>query len=497
MKLKINICLNTQEEGYAIVEKIHQGSPYLVVPVTMMVEGVHSGNHGPLLHKIEDLGMFPNSWNGIPVVVNHPTDADGIAISANSPDIIDNEMVGRIYNTKVDGTKLRAEAWVNEAKLDEVFADFLVNIKEGKPIEVSTGMFVEEEKQEGVWHNEENYIAIARNIRPDHLALLTDAEGACSIDDGCGIRNNKEGENKMEIKKAVQALQSEGYSIQRIGNYAEQGYRELMDLVYDKLSSMGSQNVWYYLEELYEDSLVYSKSGDADPVMYKQGYKITDGKIEFVGEPVEVKKEIKYVVMEKSSKMKRTKFGSISNNKKQKQEVNMSKKVETPCCEDLVDELIANERTKWDVGNKEWMLTLEEDVLQKMIPEKEKEPEPVVNSESKKETVVKIEKEDKPGDGIELLSAEDKAALAYGRKQLKERRNTMIKGIQDNAGKEIWPDEVLATYDEDTLERVFNSVRKDEIVDYSLNGNTELTSNEQEVLYPAGVMDEEIKQGKE
>jgi len=53
---------------------------------------------------------------------------------------------------------------------------------------------------------------------------------------------------------------------------------------------------------------------------------------------------------------------------------------------------------------------------------------------------------------VEALSDEDKAALAYGHKQLKARRDTMIKGIQDNAGKDpYWPDEKLNAFDEDTL----------------------------------------------
>jgi len=44
---------------------------------------------------------------------------------------------------------------------------------------------------EGVW-NEEEYHSIVRNYRPDHLALLPGAIGACSWEDGCGIRANKD-----------------------------------------------------------------------------------------------------------------------------------------------------------------------------------------------------------------------------------------------------------------------------------------------------------------
>ena len=151
------------------------------------------------------------------------------------------------------------------------------------------------------------------------------------------------------------------------------------------------------------------------------------------------------------------------------------------------------DHNKWiDTG-----LTLEEAQLGKMIPEKEKDPEPVKVPEVNK-TVEKVEKTEKPaGDSIELLSEEDKAALSYGRKQLKERRETMIKGIQDNTGKEIWPDEKLNAFDEDSLERVYKSVVKEEVADYSLNSAAPIAANKQRYLYPAGVMDEETKKGKE
>ena len=383
---KVVFISNTQEAGYEIEEKTHSGKPYLIVPVAMMVEGVHSGNHGPILHEMEELAKFPNSWNGRPVVVNHP-EVDGIAVSANSPDVIEGSMVGRVYNAKADD-KLRADIWLNKDRLEEVSPDLFANISAGEPIEVSTGMFIEEEAQEGLW-NEENYVAVAKNIRPDHLALLPDAEGACSVEDGCGIRNNKEGEN-MEGEKEK----------------------------------------------------------------------------------------------EKRS-MKRTKFSS-NNNLNQKVEVKVDKEKKTPCCEDLVDELIANKRTKWDADNKEWLMTLEEDVLGKMIPEKEA-PAETVKEPKKKEPVANKEPEKK--DNIELLSAEDKAALAYGHKQLKEKREAMIKGIQDNAGKEIWPDEVLAAFDEDSLERVHKSVVKEEIADYSLNNMpvTHASDEQGDQLFPAGV----------
>ena len=89
------------------VEK-YKGKDHLIVPVVMMVEGVHNGSAGPLFHSIDELGKYPASWNGIPVSIQHP-ESNGVYVSANSPDIIESQTVGQVFNTYVDGKKLKAE----------------------------------------------------------------------------------------------------------------------------------------------------------------------------------------------------------------------------------------------------------------------------------------------------------------------------------------------------------------------------------------------------
>jgi len=158
----------------------------------------------------------------------------------------------------------------------------------------------------------------------------------------------------------------------------------------------------------------------------------------------------------------------------------------TPCIQKKATDLIANKQTKWGETDREYLETLEESVLDKMLPEEVKPLE--TNKEEKKE-------EKKPEvPAIEALSAEDKAALAYGKRQLKERKDTMIVGIQDNTSKELWPDEVLATMDDVMLERVFNSVKankkeEEAVVDYSLNGvrTNRVSADDEEPLYPVGI----------
>ena len=178
--------------------KMLEGRTHLVMSVVMMVEGVHNGSHGKLLHLSKDLGKFPGSWDGIPVMVGHPQ-KDGQNISANSPDVIQRS-VGRVYNTQMVDGKLRAEVWIDELKIQSLSPDTLTQIRQGVPLEVSVGVFTDEQIETGDWKGEA-YVAVAKNHRPDHLALLPGEKGACSWDDGCGIRLNQEAEVSEEVTK--------------------------------------------------------------------------------------------------------------------------------------------------------------------------------------------------------------------------------------------------------------------------------------------------------
>lgn len=180
--------------------KMLQGKQHMIVPVVMMVEGVHAGSHGPLFHSMKELGKFPDSWNGIPVTVGHPQ-IGGQNVSANSPEVIE-QTVGKVFNTRVENNKLKAEVWLDEQRLQSMSPETMAFIQKGNNLEVSIGVFTDEELVNGEW-NGEIYKAIAKNHRPDHLALLPGERGACSWNDGCGVRVNKfkkedEDEEEME-----------------------------------------------------------------------------------------------------------------------------------------------------------------------------------------------------------------------------------------------------------------------------------------------------------
>ena len=183
--VKIPLIANVK---YDVRRDTHKGKSHVIVPVVMMTEGVHNGSHGPMLYLAEEFGKCPESWNGVPIVVFHPEE-NGCYISANAPHVLDRQEIGRVFNVRVEDKKLRGDAWINEADAMKVDPRILDHINCFSELEVSIGAFTDDEFTMGTWGSED-YIAIVRNPRPDHLALLPGGVGACSWADGCGIRAN-------------------------------------------------------------------------------------------------------------------------------------------------------------------------------------------------------------------------------------------------------------------------------------------------------------------
>lgn len=177
-----------------------EGRDHLVVPVVMIREGVLNG---ALLTR-EEFGAFPAAWDGRPVPVLHPEDS-GEPISANSPRVLE-RTIGKLFQTHVEGDKLKAEAWIDVQKAQALgFGPMLETLEAGTPgMEVSTGYFSDSEPAEGEF-NGRPYTEIHRNIRPDHLALLPGEIGACSWADGCGVRANKRG-MRVKVNEALNVL---------------------------------------------------------------------------------------------------------------------------------------------------------------------------------------------------------------------------------------------------------------------------------------------------
>lgn len=164
------------------------GREYLVARATLIVPGVLNGSKGALYYPPDEVAKNHDAWNGIPLTNGHPS-VNGANVSARSPDIIQSHGLGHVYNVNVTKNgRLRGEAWFDVKSCERVRPEILNKLKAGEPIELSTGLFTEDKLAEnGAHHNGRKYTHIARNYRPDHLAILLDEIGACSRRDGCGV----------------------------------------------------------------------------------------------------------------------------------------------------------------------------------------------------------------------------------------------------------------------------------------------------------------------
>jgi hypothetical protein len=385
IKLKKSTLFQVHLNGtdYEIRTEQVNGINYWVVPVVMMLEGVHAGSRGPMLYTAEELSASVAAWNGMPVTIGHPTDTEGTYISATAPSVL-SDIVGRIYNPKMKGDKLTAEAWIDVNTLTSRSQEAFEYVKEKKALDVSVGVFSEELKEDGE-HGGEKYKAIAINLRPDHLALLPGEVGACSWDDGCGIRNNSKIKMKINKEKVksentiskadwLTALLEQGCAVHFVSNEASLG--ETLSAIQMQLNAMDSAMFVYYLEEVYDNYFVYCvvNRESRERELYKRSYLMgNDGKVNFRGDPIQVRKEVNFINMEKQKV--RTNF-----NKNKKAEMKTNGK-----CKCSVDSLIENQATNFTEDDREWLTNLSQEQLEKLAPNEEKK-EAVVNKTKTEET---------------------------------------------------------------------------------------------------------------
>ena len=331
-----------------------EGRDYLVVPMVMLVEGVLNGSNGPLFYPKEELAKVPQVWNHKPVVVYHPT-MNGKALSACDPEVIEAYKVGIIMNTSFDGKRLKSEAWLEPSRLEKIDNRVLEAVNNKQMMEVSTGLFTENETISGNF-NGTAYDAIARNFRPDHLAILPDKIGACSIADGAGLlRVNSQNSNEINSLLGMLNIDS------------DISHDEIRHSLYSLLGD-NKHDVW--IEDVFDTWFVYSAGSG---ILFKQEYEIKDGGTALKGTPQRVEKKIIY----------EAKIVSNSNEGEKK----MTK-------EEMVKELIAN-GSKWTKEDEKMLMSMNEEQLGKLAPEAPK-TDPVIPKvpEAPKEPV----KNEKPAD---------------------------------------------------------------------------------------------------
>lgn len=178
------------------------GRQFAIANIKIIVPGVLNGSKGALYYPADEIAIpfHVHSWNGRPMVVYHPQTDGGLNISANNPETFIKQEIGRVFNAKIDHTDggLDVEGWFDIELTKKHDARIWNALVSKNKIEVSTGLYTENEKApDNSTYKGKPYAFVAKNYRPDHLAILPDEKGACSVKDGCGVFN-KAGEQYPE-----------------------------------------------------------------------------------------------------------------------------------------------------------------------------------------------------------------------------------------------------------------------------------------------------------
>jgi len=323
---------------------------HIVVPMVILTEGVHAGSMGPLYYPNGELSKTPEVWNHKPIVVYHPS-MNGQSVSACDPVILNSRKVGVMLNTKYEKGKLKSEAWIEKTLANKVDDRVMTAIENKQMMELSTGVFIDVDDESGSW-KEEEYVGVARNFRPDHLALLPDQIGACSIKDGAGFLRNQRGQD-----------------IRRVDN--EMSFSNVHSALCKALKEKFPDNgiSYAYICDVYADFFIYDYNGK----LWRLGYAMDGDKVTVSDEaPVEVVRATEY----------RTVDGAYVGNRSQstnQNKTNMNKK-------EMVDAIITA-NAGWAEADRESLMALNEGqlkLIQSAATPKKKDEEDMEADEAKK-----------------------------------------------------------------------------------------------------------------
>ena len=408
-------------------ETLHNKN-YLVAPAIMIVEGVLNGSQGPLFYPASELRKSVSLWNLKPAVLYHP-ERNGEGISACSPEVLNTRGLGMMLNTRMDGNQLKTEVWLDMEQVKKVDERVLEAVENKEVMELSTGLMTDTVDTPGEFNGVE-YDAIATNYRPDHLAILPDQIGACSIEDGAGfLRLNKAGDKlafsiesmnpktKEWIKNNQERLAHTVSSLIKDvleNEMSDEDRRQLLQsLLRDKFPD---EDFGPWIEDIFSDSdfFIYERDGK----LYQQEFTEADDVLKLVGIPIAVTKKISFI--------------PIINRKGK----NMPKKSKSK----IVDSLIENKTIQWTEDNREWLMTQEEDILENMNPiVNEEDAKAVANAKvivkkAEEEELAKNKKKEK--EGVQVNNAEPETVDSFLKKAPPEISSMLQNGLDSyNADK--------------------------------------------------------------
>jgi hypothetical protein len=254
------IFLTNKSKKTSIKSIVHNGQDYYVVPAVLAKVGVMNN----YLYTKELLNNTQDAWNGVKVTLRHPK-FNGHDASINNPVTADEYAIGELFNVVFEDDKLKGDIYLNKAVIEAKKAESLIErISNNEYVDVSTGLDkVTAIKEEGEF-NGKKYKSIINSFKADHLAILPNEKGACSVDDGCGLLFN-----------------------------SSLSFGQITAKLYEIFGQINGKDKYVWIDDVYEDYFIASEDGK----LFKQKYTL-DGEKITLGDKTPIKKEIIYVEMQ-------------------------------------------------------------------------------------------------------------------------------------------------------------------------------------------------------
>lgn len=343
--LAVNVTGKTRQEKL-------NGRDYIVAPLTLIVPGVLRGSKGSLYYPQDEVTKDPSVWNSIPIVVYHPT-VNGNAVSARDPDVLNKCQVGFVFRANGKSGKLKAEGWFDVELTREIDERVLNALESETEMELSTGLFLDRyPAEEGAVYNGVEYDYVTANYRPDHLAVLPDQIGACSLKDGCGLMVNQLSLNASLV--TLNSSSNSGWEVMLVANKlsldeteraVSKAFYKAHPTTYD---SNGHLKDHCWILAIYDNYFIYSENEE----LYRQSYSISGGTVTLGEESEKVEKVVKYVPSTTTNRFEPQTFEEVLVAKLTQNERN-----------GIIEDLVKNCDCWKDAGDKEVLSGFSDDKL--------------------------------------------------------------------------------------------------------------------------------------
>lgn len=289
---KIMVQCSTAINKSSIYREMREGIEHIIVSSYTLPDDVVMNG---ILYPSTEINKSYKTLERTLAPVEHPTNNEGKAISANDPDSIHNYYAGAYNeNVKKVGNRIHLDKVINVSEavktdrgkrlLDRISE--LENSETPRPIHTSTGVFLTVEELEFAERNGkgQEYKMIASEMVFDHDAILLDSIGAATPEQGVGMAVNSDG-SEIDIHH-LELNDEEINSPEESKSYSDKEIEELLFKALNKSPLKAD-----YIKEVSEKSVTYFFNKE----LFTVPYSINTGSVATVGTPLLVDSNVQSI----------------------------------------------------------------------------------------------------------------------------------------------------------------------------------------------------------